>query len=216
MKKLLLQINTTTGAVTDWQNQSMPITIVNGDTVLVCCRFLEALSSTLTALNLTGALALRATIRETRDASDTLLAFQDSYNQADYPAGEVLASGYVTWALTLDTTNVDTALGTNDSMTAWLEITYLDAASIPTTLCQVQVTLVQQLDDGAGGTPTPTSPTYSTAAEIAAAYALKVGAADIEITDATKGLILRDSVTNHRIRITIADGALTLADLGTP
>jgi hypothetical protein len=74
----------------------------------------------------------------------------------------------------------------------------------------------QHLDDGAVGTPPPASPTYLTAVEVAADYAKKVGTSDIEITDATKGLILRDSVTNERIRLTIADGVITLTNLGTP
>jgi hypothetical protein len=213
MNKILLKVNTTTGAITDWQDQPAAINLVNGDTVLLCLHFVEALTSTLTAVNLTGATALRAMVKAARLESSAVLTFQDSYNTGLYPACEVLASGYVTWAVSFNAAAIDSAIGSLESLAAWLELSWLGTDAYPQTLAQIPITIYQQLDDGAPGTPPPTTPTYLTAAEVVAAYARLSGTADIEITDATKGIILKDSVTAARIRLTLADGAITLTTL---
>jgi hypothetical protein len=172
MKKLLLKINTTTGEITGWDGLPYDaISIVNGDTVAVCAWLNELLTGdTLTPVDLTGALALRATLRQTRDPTADMLGFQDDYNQGTFPAGEDLSEGLVTWQLSLDSSEVDDALedaGT-DNITAFLELTWLDPDNVPQTLAQIPLTIYQQLDDGAEGTPTPESPTYLTATEILA------------------------------------------------
>jgi len=40
-------------------------------------------------------------------------------------------------------------------------------------------------------------------------------AGDLAVTDSTRGLVLKDSVTHHFVRITLANGVVTQTDLGT-
>jgi hypothetical protein len=65
------------------------------------------------------------------------------------------------------------------------------------------------LDAGQEGIAAGAAPTYPTAAEIAAAYARLVGAADIEITDATKGLVLKLGSTRYRFNLVSDGGVVT-------
>jgi len=175
MQKLLLKVNTTTRSFSDWNDITYAgVEAVHGDDLLLACQFTEALTSTLTALDLTGALALRATIKTARASDATLLAFQDAYNEgadAAFTAFEDLSQGYVTWIISLSAAAIATAIGTSDRVSAWLEISCLTAANRPQTLIQLPLTILQQLDDGAPGTPPPTSPTYLTATEVTTAFA---------------------------------------------
>ncbi len=174
MKKVLLTIDTTRGGWTDWAGSPFDgISVVNGDTVLFACRFTESLVSTPAALDLTGALALRCTVKSARTSAATLWTFQDAYNGGHYPAGEVLASGYVTWLVSFSSAAITSALGTGESASGYLELTYLDASNYPQTLVQIPITIYQQEDDGAPGSPPPTSPTYLTAVEVAEDYVAK-------------------------------------------
>jgi hypothetical protein len=151
------------------------VQVVNGDTILFAFHFQRTNYSTgaLEDLNLSAGgapLALRFTCRATRSPSAATLTFQDTYNQGDLAAFEDLAKGQITFRVSFNDADIDTLLATADSADTWLEVTYLSAGSLPQTLYQRRLTIVQQLDDGAVGTPPPTSPTYLTAAEIALAY----------------------------------------------
>jgi hypothetical protein len=151
------------------------VQVVNGDTILFAFHFQRTNYSTgaLEDLNLSAGgapLALRFTCRATRSPSAATLTFQDTYNQGDLAAFEDLAKGQITFRVSFNDADIDTLLATADSADTWLEITYLSAGSLPQTLYQRRLTIVQQLDNGAVGTPPPTSPTYLTAAEIALAY----------------------------------------------
>jgi hypothetical protein len=151
------------------------VQVVNGDTILFAFHFQRANYSTgaLEDLNLSAGgapLALRFTCRATRSPSAATLTFQDTYNQGDLAAFEDLAKGQITFRVSFNDADIDTLLASADSAETWLEVTYLSAGSLPQTLYQRRLTIVQQLDNGAVGTPPPTSPTYLTATEIAAAY----------------------------------------------
>jgi len=147
--------------------------IINGDTVLLVCHFQRRNSGTgaLEDLDLEadGApLALRVTVRATRDPDADLLTFQDVYNAGYLAAFEDLSAGKVTWLVSFNSAELDALFASTDSATVWIEFTYLTAGAVPQTLFQRQLTIHQQLDDGAAGTPPPTSPTYMTAAELLA------------------------------------------------
>jgi hypothetical protein len=158
-------------------NTVSSIQVVNGDTVLFAFHFQRlSTAGVLQDLNLSAGgapLALRFTCRQDRDPDDALLTFQDTYNAGDLASFENLALGQVTWKVSFNDADIDTLLASTDSVDVWIEATYLSAGGIPQTLFQKRLTIVQQLDDGAAGTPPPTSPTYSTAAEIAASYVAK-------------------------------------------
>lgn len=174
MKKLLLKVDTTKGTFTDWAGAPYDsVALVNGDTVLFCVHFEESLTSTPTALSLAGALGLRCILKSARTSAGTEWSFQDSYNGGNYVACEVLASGYVTWAVSVSSAALTTSLGTSEYTDGYLEFAYLDASNYPQTLIQIPLRVYQQLDTGAVGVPPPTSPTYLTAVEIAAAYVAK-------------------------------------------
>jgi len=147
--------------------------IINGDTVLLVCHFQRRNSATgaLEDLDLEadGApLALRVTVRATRDPDADLLTFQDTYNEGYLAAFEDLSAGKVTWLVSFNSAELDALFASTDTATVWIEFTYLTAGAVPQTLFQRQLTIHQQLDDGAAGTPPPTSPTYMTAAELLA------------------------------------------------
>jgi hypothetical protein len=63
----------------------------------------------------------------------------------------------------LDNTLADS---TNDYVDGWLEFSWLDASANPQTLAQMKIRVYRQIDDGAVGTPVPTSPSYYTASEV--------------------------------------------------
>jgi hypothetical protein len=170
MKKILLQVDTTRDVLTDWAGSPFSgLSVVNGDTALICARFTESVAGVV-PLDLSGALALRVTVKSARTSSATLWTFQDAYNGGNYPAGEILASGYVTWLVSFSDAAIDTAIGTGESAAGYLELSYLDAGNNPQTLTQIPLTIYQQEDTGAEGTPPPTRPTYLTASEIALSY----------------------------------------------
>jgi len=172
LRQLSLVIDTDRNTCRDFAGNTVNATVVNGDTILLAAhaKRLNYSTGVLEDLVLTGAKALRVTVRATRDPAADLLTFQDVYNSGDLPSFEDLAKGQVTWQINFNSANLDALFAATDSVSVWLEITYLDAADLPQTIYQGRLTVNQQLDDGAIGTPPPASPTYLTAAEIAADY----------------------------------------------
>jgi len=106
MKKLLFDANTTQLSVS---SGAQPITqfngIVNGDSILFTGHFTEVIATNPPSdLDLTDPgtpLALRYTIRAARDTDARLWGFQDAFNQGNFPAGEDLTEGRVTWLVNL-------------------------------------------------------------------------------------------------------------------
>lgn len=174
-KKILARIDTSTGNLTDFTSN-----VLNGfdgitvnDTVLFVVQFKESLTATQTDLDLTGALSLRVTIRSARNPSAQLWSFQDSYNQGDYPTNEDLSKGYVTWLVSMADPDLVSALGELTSVGGFIEFTWLDPNNQPQTLGTFPITVFNEVDNGAAGSPPPTSPTYLTATEIADDYLKK-------------------------------------------
>lgn len=176
MRKLGFIVETTGGLVTDLAGSPVELPqIAFGDVIAVIGHFREALGATITDMDLSGATALRCHVKKDRLTADTdTLTFQDSYNGGNVPAWENLATGKVCWLVNFGATALSTELGTAESVDLWLEFSYLDGTgTIPQTLAQIQIRLVPQIDTGAAGTPPPSTPTYLTGAEVAAAYVAK-------------------------------------------
>jgi hypothetical protein len=176
LRQLSYEIDTDRGRAKDFSGGSAMYGVVNGDTVLFACRFqrLNSTTGSLENMDLTSGgtpQALRLTCRQTRNPSADLLTFQDAYNQGDLPSFEDLTKGAVTWKVSFNTAELDALFSsTVDSASVWVEMTILSNGGVPQTLFQGKLTVVQELDDGAVGTPPPTSPTYLTATEIALLY----------------------------------------------
>ena len=147
--------------------------LVYGDDILLAGQFVETVNGETSALDLSGAATLRATVRQYRrhaDDDNPILTYQYSYNQGEFPAGENLGDGLVTWALALAGDDllgvVDAAVTAGeDGASVWLEISATLGGKAQT-LAQFQIQVVPQLDDGTAGTPPPASPTYPTTAEV--------------------------------------------------
>lgn len=106
MKKFLYDINTTQLSVSSGGQPISEINgITNGDSILFAAHFTEVINNNSpTDLDLTDPgtpLALRYTIRASRDTDARLWGFQDAFNQGNYTAGEVLTEGRVTWLVNL-------------------------------------------------------------------------------------------------------------------
>jgi hypothetical protein len=171
-----MDIKTDSFAYTDFAGTARRPRVVNGDSALFMARFkdLDPTTGRYVAKDFSadgGApQALRLTVRATRDPAGTLLTCQYSYNQGFRASFEDLTAGQVTWLVSFNAAAIDTLLASVEAVTVWMELTYLDFAGIPSTLWQGQIEIVEEVDDGATGTPPPTSPTYLTAAEIALSY----------------------------------------------
>lgn len=226
LRQISLTIDTDRFTATDFAGRQNPsLSVVNGDTLLLAVQFLRlnATTGALEALNLSAGgapQALRCTVRQTRDPDADLLTFQDAYNQGDLPAAEDLTTGHVTWKIAFNSDNLDDLFTAGvETVDVWIELVYLSAGGIPQTLFQRQITVAEQLDDGAVGDPPPSSPTYLTATEIAAAYvgknlydAYTVLAADADNTPAALALAA-STVVGRKASGGIV--ALTGADLAT-
>jgi hypothetical protein len=176
LRQISLQVDTDRGTSKDFSGGRIrSVVVVNGDTVLFAFRFqrIDSTTGDLVNMDLTAGgnpQAIRFTCREDRDPSDALLTFQDVYNQGDLPTFEDLTKGQVTFRVSFNDPDIDALLATVDTVGVWIECTILSFGGIPQTLLQKQITINQEIDDGAAGTPPPTSPTYLTANEVAASY----------------------------------------------
>lgn len=175
MQILALRINSTTNKVTDFTGQNYSeVRSVNGDVVLIAAQFfLQDLDGATIENDLSGSLAVRATVGLDRQEGTQILAFQDLYNTGEIPSNEDLSIGRVTWLLSLDSPDIVTALDTNEFIDVILELTILTADDLPQTLAQVFYRIYAQVDDGAVGTPPPTTPTYMDSATALATFVAK-------------------------------------------
>jgi hypothetical protein len=180
-KQIQIRVNTSNNAAEDYngqryvanENQQIGklITIVNGDVITLVCDFNEeTLDGLIQDMDLSGALALRAILSSSRAQPQVVFSFQDTYNSGIVPSNEDLSQGLVTWNVFADPVNIDPFLGGEESVLGWLEIAWVDANGLPQTLVQLPVQFFEQIDENLGGTPPPSSPTFLTAAEVAANY----------------------------------------------
>lgn len=143
---------------------------VQGDTFMLVahCQHLLGTTPTDFPLDTPGTpQAVRCRITDARKDSPTEYSFQDAYNGGDFATYENLAEGKFTMLISLNTAAIDGAFtGDAESISAYLELSFTNADGLPQTLLQLPGTIYAELDDGAVGTPPPSSPTYSTAAEV--------------------------------------------------
>ena len=170
-----VQINRST--VKDWGASKAVTKFVYGDTIHLASKIedFDYLTNAYIPKDFTldggNPQALRVLIRKELDSSSTLYSFQDSYNNGELAGFGDLTVGQVEWSIALSDAQIKTDLdAAGGTLTAYLEISYLDGNAIPSTIVQVPITIVDQVDDGAAGTPPPSSPVYLTAVEIAAIY----------------------------------------------
>jgi hypothetical protein len=105
MQKNFLTINTSTRVYVVAGVETSTMTAVYGDTVLFAANFLEVIpGASSTAIDLSGATDLRCIIRSDRQSSSELWALQTAFNGGEYTAGENLATGLVTWSVSLTAT----------------------------------------------------------------------------------------------------------------
>lgn len=192
MKKHFLEINTTTGAVRV-NGSALPaegLTVVHGDVILLAAAFTESIPESIsgaiaeTAVDFTegGApLGLRFTCDDSRAEAATLLTFQDAYNSGIW-AEENLQSGRVSWLVDFGAAAVTSALGSEESISVWGEFALLTAANYPQTLVQFRITVLAQIDNGAVGSPPPSSPTNQTAADALTDYSVIPTVSDVAAT----------------------------------
>jgi len=174
-KILQLEVDTTRNEITDFAGQTYrEISMVAGDEVLIAAHFTEVTLDGLSQqdTDLSGALALRASIGRNRQTDTTVLAFEDVFNNADLPTFEDLATGRVSWLLNLDAAAFESALGTNESIEVFLEFTTLTVGDSPQTLAQIGVILFAQIDDGAVGVPAPATSYITSTVAVATFVAL--------------------------------------------
>lgn len=158
MKVIQFEVETTRGEVTDFAGQTYrEISMVVGDVVLIAAKFkeIDIGGTTISPVNLTGSLALRASVGNERQTGTTILAFEDVFNDGDIPAFEDLSTGQVTWLLDLPAAVIEPVLGTNEFIETFLEFTVLNADDTPQTLAQIGLIIYSQIDDGAVGVPPP-------------------------------------------------------------
>lgn len=109
------------------------------------------------------------------------------------------ASGILTIKIDADTASFSTKIGTSQSISAWARLRGIAADGQRIGL----VFLIKALNDPdpSGATPPAPLSDYYTKTEADAKYAPLSGANDIEITDASKGIILLAGTTRVRCRL---------------
>jgi hypothetical protein len=105
----------------------------------------------------------------------------------------------------LDNTLADS---TNDYVDGWLEFSWLDASANPQTLAQMKIRVHRRIDDGAVGTPVPTSPSYYTASEILDLSMIHVQVESIDATAIAQTTVYTVPA-NKKLRVISGDDETT-------
>jgi len=206
MKKVLLRIDTSRNAVSDYAGQPYDaIAVVHGDSVLFCAAFEELPadgSNVLTAMDLSGATSLRLQVRLSRIApavSKTDIGLITTYNLG-YWSAEDLTTGHISWLFPFTDADIATNMAGSEYLDVWCEFSWVGADAQPQTLAQFEARIYDQLDNGAAGSPPPTTPTYLTAAEIDAAY--------VAMADFDANTILAATADDTPVALTVAEQSL--------
>lgn len=216
MKKLFLTANITTGAVRLAGGLGLPaegLRVMHGDVALLCVSFVETIPAAAggtgaeTAVDFTAGgapQALRFTADAARTEAATLQTFQDDYN-AGLWGSESLANGRVSWLVDFGASPITATLSTSESASIWGEFSLLTAAGYPQTLAQLKIAVYAQIDNGAVGSPPPSSPTYQTAADALTDYALNPSVTELAATGSLTG-----SARRHLYLLDTGGGAVEL------
>ena len=159
--------------------------------------------TTLTAVNMTTAASFAS-------------AVDDDFSSASDPWVRVLdadivstskATGVITVPVDSNTATFAAGIGTSESVLAYFELRGLNSSAELVFYVRFAISAKNTLDP-AGGTPPAPTGNYYTKTENVARFVNLAGAADIEITDSAKGLILKDRTTSTRYRLFIDSGVL--------
>lgn len=164
-------------------------------------------AGTIEALDVSGAVAWSAAVDDDFDhASEpmcrTLTAAIDA-TQA--------ALGIIDVPLDANTETFETAIGSTDKKReVYFELRGFDSSGEEIFSALIKIVAVNTVDPLGGDPPAPVGNYYTKTQvdAIAAGKADKIGADDIEITDATKGYILKDRTTSTRYRLFMENGVL--------
>lgn len=158
----------------DWSASAAAVKFVYGDTFLLAAKIEDFLYTTNAyapkdfTLDGGNPQALRVVIRKEMNSTSYEYSFQASYNQGYLAGFGDLTTGQVEWLVALSDSQIKTDIdAAGGVLSCYLEISYTDGDGVPSTIAQVPITIVDQVDDGAAGTPPPSSPTYLTGTEIA-------------------------------------------------
>jgi len=137
----------------DWSGSAAPVKIVFEDTILLAVKVFDFDFATNAYkkkdFTLDGGTpgALRATIRRFRDSTSELYAYQYSYNQGKLSGFGDLTIGHVEWEVDLSNPQIKTDLDNNNGvLDCYLEFSYLDGDDYSSTLAQIPIKIVDQID----------------------------------------------------------------------
>lgn len=169
-------------------------------------------AATVTAVDLSAAVAWKAAVDDDFDhTSEPMCRTLD----ADIDSSQA-AAGIIDVPLDADTSTFAASIGTKANLRqVYFELRGFDSSGEEVHSARIEIVALNIVDPNTGDPPDPISDYYTKVQDDAllAGKADKVGADDIEITDATKGVILRDS-NGVRYRLTVTtNGALKITDL---
>ena len=171
-----IEINTSTNVATTFlderykdraaQQIGLQLFSTVNDVALIACHFVrdDPITGVTVDNDLTGAVALRATLVKERKTGAEVYVQQVVFNSGIYPDNEDLSQGRVTWLLPIISASLVTFLGTDEFVDIFIEFTWLDAAGNAQTLGNMPFRVTPEGDTGAIGTPPPSDPTYITSA----------------------------------------------------
>lgn len=156
-------------------------------------------SGTVEHVDLTACTAFQISAHNAfKAASPSIRTVNDSIDSSDK------ANGIIYAILDARNTVFSGVVGTSKTVAAYWEFLGFDNSSVPIVSSMLDVTFKNSVDPVGGTPPAPTG-NYFTKTESDARYTKKIGADDIEITDASKGVIMVFGTQRIRARIDYAD-----------
>ena len=198
----------------DIYNQKIKTTpsITRGSQANLCLRILNSDATPWAAADLDFASWDFVMASDWLSTTDPQIRVQSGITVAEVIVNEITYSEICIPLTETNTAELITALGNNEKITLGAELAgFAVGESEPALLIQFNINVRNRRGTAGTGTPEPVGDgTYSSSQTDAllSAKADKVGSADIEITAATKGLILPDRTTSTRYRVFIDNGIL--------
>jgi hypothetical protein len=197
----------------DWVNQVRvlangsrdpnPVSLYYGEVPSWEIHVVTVSGTTLTAVNMSTAIAFASAVDDDfAISSDPWVRVLD----ADIVSTNK-AAGIVTVPVDSNTSTFATGIGTSESALAYFELRGLNAGGELVFYVRFAISAKNTLDPAGGVPPAPTG-NYYTKTESDAKYLTGAGALDIEITDASAGLILKDRTTATRYRFFVDNGII--------
>lgn len=164
-------------------------------------------ANTVTAVDVSTAVAWKAAIDDDFDHASEPMCRTLNENIDSSQA----ALGIIDVLLDADTSPFATAIAALEKKRqVFFELRGFDITAEEVHSVRIEIVALNIVDPNTGDPPDPPSDYYTKTQvdAIAAGKADKIGAVDIEITDATKGYILKDRTTSTRYRLFMDNGVL--------